>query len=90
MPVSYLMFTFRGRIDRLTYWHAAVFIWLAFYVLYNLIEYVFGTPATIVLHPLLYWVLLATATKRLHDVGKSIFAMAFMLIPVFGPLWLIF
>ncbi len=90
MPVSYLMFTFRGRIDRLTYWHAAVFIWLAFYVLYNLIEYVFQTPATIVLYPLLYWVLLATATKRLHDVGKSIFSILFVLIPVFGPLWLIF
>ncbi|BDS09985.1 FAD-binding protein [Aureispira anguillae] len=90
LPVSYLMFTYWGRINRLTYWHATLFIWLAFYVLYNLIEYVFGTAATIVLYPFLFWTLLATASKRLHDVGKSAYAIGWIVVPIVGPLWLVY
>lgn len=90
LPVSYLMVTYIGRINRMTYWHGVVFIWLAFYVLYNLIEYVFGTAATIVLYPFLFWGLFATATKRLHDVGKSGYALFALAIPILGPLWLVY
>lgn len=90
LPVSYLMFTYWGRINRSTYWQAAIFIWLAFYVLYNLIEYVFGSQATFILYPLLFWTLVATATKRLHDVGKSAYALWALIVPVLGPLWLVY
>jgi len=90
LPVSYLMLTYIGRINRMTYWHTAVFIWLAFYVLYNLIEYIFGTAATICLYPFLFWSLFATATKRLHDVGKSSYALFALTIPILGPLWLVY
>ncbi len=90
LPISYLMLTYIGRINRITYWHAVIFIWLAFYVCYNLIEYVFGTPATMILYPFLFWSLLATAIKRLHDVGKSGYALLILIIPILGPLWLIY
>lgn len=90
LPVSYLMLTYIGRINRMTYWHAVIFIWLAFYVLYNLIEYVFGTTATIVLYPFLFWGLFTTGTKRLHDLGKSGYALFALAIPVLGPLWLVY
>ena len=90
LPVSYLMLTYIGRINRTTYWHGVVFIWLAFYVLYNLIEYILGTDATIFLYPFLFWSLFATAMKRLHDVGKSSYALFALAIPILGPLWLVY
>lgn len=90
LPVSYLLFTTRGRIDRLTYWTASVFIWATFYVLFNLLEFVFSYSATWFIYPLLFWALYATATKRLHDSNKSGFWLWFILVPVLGPLVLIF
>jgi hypothetical protein len=36
LPVSYLLFTSRGRIDRVTYWTASLFIWSTFYILFKI------------------------------------------------------
>jgi FAD/FMN-containing dehydrogenase/uncharacterized membrane protein YhaH (DUF805 family) len=90
LPVSYLLFTTRGRINRKTYWTASIFIWSAFYVLFNFVEFVFNYSATWVLYPLIFWAFIATATKRLHDQDKTGFWMWLLLIPVLGPLVLIF
>jgi uncharacterized membrane protein YhaH (DUF805 family) len=38
----------------------------------------------------LFWALFATATKRLHDTNRSGFFLWLILIPVIGPLVLIF
>lgn len=90
LPVSYLLFTTRGRINRMTYWIVSVFIWTSFYVLFSALEFVFSPRATWVIYPLLFWALLATAIKRLHDSNKTGFWLWLVLIPVLGPLILIF
>lgn len=90
LPVSYLLFTSRGRINRLTYWTVSIFIWTVFYVLFNFLEFSFSYSATWVLYPLLFWALIATATKRLHDSNRTGFWLWLILIPVLGPLVLIF
>jgi FAD/FMN-containing dehydrogenase len=74
----------------MTYWTVSIFIWTAFYVLFNFLEYLFSYGATWVIYPILFWALYATATKRLHDSNRSGFWLWFVLIPVLGPLLLIF
>lgn len=90
LPVSYLLFTTRGRINRLTYWVVSVFIWSAFYVQFNALQYAFSYAATWAVYPLLFWALFCTATKRLHDSNKSALWLWFIFVPVAGPLLLIF
>ena len=90
LPVSYLLFTIRGRINRLNYWIVSIFIWTTFYVLFNFLEFIFSYSATWILYPLLFWALIATATKRLHDSNKTGFWIWLILIPVLGPLILVF
>ena len=90
LPVSYLLFTIRGRISRLTYWTACVFIWTTFYVLFNALEYGISYTATWIIYPLLFWALMATATKRLHDINLSGRWLLLLIVPVLGPLVLIF
>ncbi len=89
LPVSYLLFTFHGRISRLTYWTASLLIWSAFYSLFNLLQY-FSHAATWLLYPLLFWSLFCTASKRLHDVNLSSRWLLLVLIPVLGPLAVIY
>ena len=89
LPVSYLLFTNRGRINRGTYWIISLFIWSSFYILFtalNLISY----SASWILYPILFWALIATATKRLHDTNKSAHWLWLVFIPVLGPLILIY
>lgn len=82
LPVSYLLFTTRGRINRLTYWVSSVFIWCSFYILFQLLD--------IFVLPILFWALYATAAKRLHDTNKPATWLFFLLVPVAGPLYLIY
>lgn len=89
LPVSYLLFTNRMRIDRLTYWTVSIFIWTSFYILFYLINKI-SYSATWILYPILFWTLISTATKRLHDQNKSGHWLWLILIPVFGPLILLF
>jgi FAD/FMN-containing dehydrogenase/uncharacterized membrane protein YhaH (DUF805 family) len=89
LPVSYLLFTNRGRIDRLTYWTASIFIWSSFYILFFLLNKV-SYSATWIIYPILFWALISTATKRLHDSNKSGHWLWIILVPVFGPLILIY
>ncbi len=89
LPVSYLLFTNRGRISRGVYWTASLFIWTSFYLLFNLLALI-GNAATWFIYPLLFWTIIATATKRLHDSNKNTHWLWLVLIPVFGPLVLIY
>lgn len=90
LPVSYLLFTTRGRINRLTYWVAAIFIWTSFYILFNLLAYTISFAATWIIYPLLFCALMATATKRLHDTNKSARWLLLIFIPVAGALMLFY
>lgn len=89
LPVSYLLFTNHGRIDRLTYWTVSLFIWTSFYILFNLLEAI-SYQATWIIYPLLFWAIIATATKRLHDISKSGNWLWLVVIPVLGPIVLIY
>lgn len=90
LPVSYLLFTNRGRINRATYWTASIFIWTSFYVLFNLLEYTISYTATLFIYPILFWALIATATKRLHDSNKSARWLWLIAIPVAGAAVLLY
>ncbi|WP_317171498.1 FAD-binding protein [Spirosoma profusum] len=90
LPLSYLLFTLRGRINRSTYWLVSVFIWSTFYVIHTLLYDGFGEGATYVLYPLLLGSLVATATKRLHDTNRSGYWLSVVLIPIVGAIWLIY
>jgi len=93
LPVTYLLFTRRGRISRSTYWHASVLIWCSLYILYTGLKHLLGPTGTWLLYPPFFWSIFATSSKRLHDVGKSGLWLALALIPVIGPvylLWLLF
>jgi FAD/FMN-containing dehydrogenase/uncharacterized membrane protein YhaH (DUF805 family) len=89
LPVTYLLFTFNGRLSKGVYWLAALFYWCTFYVLYNLLAFTIGSGSTWVLYPLLFWIVAATSIKRLHDQNRSGYWLLTILIPVIGPLWLI-
>ena len=90
LPVSYLLFTLRGRISRLTYWTVSIFIWTSFYILFSALHYFISYSATCVIYPLLFWALIATATKRLHDNGITGYWICIVLLPVVGPLALFY
>jgi uncharacterized membrane protein YhaH (DUF805 family) len=90
LPVTYLLFTLMGRINRRAYWVASIFIWTSFYVLFNLLQYAVSFAATWAIYPLLFWALFATATKRLHDSNKTGFWLFLMAVPILGPLALIY
>ena len=57
-------------------------------MLYNLLLFGIGEQATYIL-PLLFWIIAATSIKRLHDQNYSGYWLLTVLIPVLGPLWLI-
>jgi uncharacterized membrane protein YhaH (DUF805 family) len=88
LPVTYLLFTFNGRLSKGAFWLASLFYWCAFYVLYNLLLFTIGEGATFILYPLLFWIIAATSIKRLHDQSYSGYWLFTVLIPVLGPLLL--
>jgi FAD/FMN-containing dehydrogenase/uncharacterized membrane protein YhaH (DUF805 family) len=88
LPVTYLLFTFNGRIAKSTFWLVSIFYWCTFYVLYNLLSTI-DEQATFALYPLLFWIITATCIKRLHDQNISGYWLFAILLPVVGPLWLI-
>jgi FAD/FMN-containing dehydrogenase/uncharacterized membrane protein YhaH (DUF805 family) len=90
LPVSYLLFTSHGRINRLTYWTASLLIWSAFYVLFNTFEFLFSYTATLVLYPILFWALFSTSSKRAHDCNLSAHILWMVFIPVLGAIVLIY
>jgi len=90
LPVSYLLFTNRGRIDRLTFWTAQIFIWSSFYILIQAIESLLGFKATYIIYPLLFWSLYCTSRKRLQDSNKTGKRLLLIAVPVLGPLLLVF
>ncbi len=85
-----MLFTFNGRIAKGIYWTASLFYWSTFYVLYNLLLYTIGSGATFILYPLLFWIIIATSVKRLHDQSKSAWWLLLVLVPALGPLVLIY
>jgi uncharacterized membrane protein YhaH (DUF805 family) len=80
--------SFRGRIERSTFWWSALALGAVFVVLLVFLETTFGRGSTFVLYPPLFWGAAALAVKRLHDRGISAWWLLAALIPIIGPLWL--
>jgi FAD/FMN-containing dehydrogenase/uncharacterized membrane protein YhaH (DUF805 family)/SAM-dependent methyltransferase len=89
LPITYLLFTKRGRIARSTYWYATLLIWCSFYILYTSLNQFLGMASTWILYPFFFWAVVATSAKRLHDTGKSGLWLFAMLAPILGPLYLL-
>ncbi len=90
LPVSYLLFTVNGRMSKGAFWLASIFYWCTFYVLYNVLLFGRGPGSTFFLYPVLFWIIIATSIKRLHDHNKSGYWLLALLVPVFGPLLLFY
>ncbi|MGN6179557.1 MAG: FAD-binding protein, partial [Mucilaginibacter sp.] len=90
LPVSYLLFTINGRMSKGAFWLASVFYWCTFYVFYNVLLFGIGPRSTFFLYPILFWIIIATSIKRLHDHNKSGYWLLALLVPLFGPLLLFY
>ena len=89
MKIGRLLLSFRGRIPRSTFWVTTLLLGLAFVLLLISTETVFGRTSSLVLYPPFFWAVGAIVTKRMRDRGKSPAWLSLVLIPVFGPLWLL-
>ncbi len=89
LPVTYLLFTWRGRIPRSIYWQASILIWCSFYILYTALNALAGPTGTWIIYPFFFWAFFATSSKRLHDRGRSGLWLLALLLPVIGPAYLL-
>jgi uncharacterized membrane protein YhaH (DUF805 family) len=88
MPLTQLLFSFSGRINRAPYWAVTVSligILLVLAVIIGAATQIFG-PAILILLVIFYipalWIGLAIAVKRLHDRNKSAWwLLVFYLVP---------
>lgn len=85
-----LLYSWRGRIARQTFFWCSLATAALFLVLFVFLETMVSRPATWILYPPFFWVVLALAVKRLHDAGQSARWLFVLAIPVAGPLWLLY
>lgn len=85
-----LLFSFKGRTRRSTWWAATCTVGLAFNVFTVFAETALFHNASLPLYPLFIWMLAALAVKRLHDTGKSVASLVWLLLPILGPLAILF
>jgi uncharacterized membrane protein YhaH (DUF805 family) len=88
--LSAIFFTFKARLPRSPFWWCCIGLWIVFAVLLVFLESSLGRASTWILYPPFIWILAALMTKRLHDRGSSAWQLLWLLLPVAGPLWLIF
>ena len=82
-----LLFSFRGRMPRATFWCSALLTAAAFVALLVLLEAAFERQASLVIYPPLFWAMAALAVRRLRDRGRRPAWLLMLLIPIVGPLW---
>lgn len=90
LPVTFLLLTFKGRIDRQTYWLASLFMWSNFYIFYKVFGFIGGEKLTLPFIPLMLWGISAVSTKRFHDRGKSGLNMLWIFVPVAGLIYIFY
>ncbi len=87
-----ILFSFKGRIPRKTYWGsflgmmAASIIFVLITRLFELSENTFIVLFMIFYIPLI-WVSLAIQVKRWHDRDKSGWWVLISFVPIIGPIW---
>ena len=70
MTLLQVLFSFEGRIGRTTWWISQIVAGVLGSILCVLLAQMMKQWALALLLPI-YWITLATTTKRLHDLGKS-------------------
>lgn len=95
MTVSEVLFSFKGRIGRLTYW-AYMLAFIVFSFVAQTIDYSIGYteasdigPFDIAATLLMLWPVLAVSVKRWHDRNKSALWVLIGLIPIIGIIWVL-
>lgn len=86
-----LFYSFKGRVDRQTYWSFAMapgLIFLTLAALFDLPTRMTGFGFT-VFTLLIAWVAVAVGVKRCHDRGRSGWFLLVLLIPVVGAMWVL-
>lgn len=88
--LPWLLFSFRGRVSRRTWWLWGVAAMLGLGLYFTVLLRVAGLSAEgseIVVNLLLLWPTLALSAKRWQDRNKSAWWVLLMLLPVVGWLW---
>jgi len=85
-----LLFSFHGRIPRSTFWWTALLSSAVFVVLLVFLEAAFGRHSSLALYPPFVWILAALGARRLRDRGRHLAWFLALVLPVIGPLWMIF
>ena len=81
--------SFRGRLSRAGFWWTSVLLAASAALLTLLLAPLMGRAAALVVSPLFFWMLAAAAVQRLRDLGRTPWWLLAALIPVAGPLWLL-
>jgi uncharacterized membrane protein YhaH (DUF805 family) len=85
-----LFFTFKSRLARSSFWWGCIACWVGFVVLFVFLAASLGRPSTWMLYPPFAWMIASLLVKRLHDRGSSGWQLLWVLVPVLGPLWLVY
>ena len=83
-------FLWYGRIARGTWFTRLVIAALVAVAFGLLAGAVAGDPGTALVAAVFVWSAAAISVQRLHDIGKSAWALLVAIVPIVGPLWLLF
>jgi len=97
MRIINLLFSFQGRIPRLSFWVGLISIFGIFLAVGGIMNALAGEDGNSkydsivgsVLAPLCIWIALAIQIKRWHDRGHSGWRVLINVIPILGPLWVL-
>lgn len=78
-----------GRLSRGCFNVLLPLVLLLFAALYVLIEALGSETLTWLLYPFTAWALLVLLARRLHDQGRSLASLLWVLLPIAGPLCLL-
>ncbi|WP_018969142.1 DUF805 domain-containing protein [Rubritalea marina] len=88
-----ILFGFKGRISRSSYWAYSIVTMLAFYAIVFVTSLVFGSESlaasiiALVCYLPVLWITIAIQAKRWHDRDKSAWWVLIAFVPVVGALW---
>ena len=83
--MSQILFSFQGRISRVTYWIALVSLTLVFYAGFRAVVASGDSIAGLILLMIpVLWIALATQVKRWQDIGWSGWLVLLGLVPYIG------
>ncbi len=90
LPIPYILFSFKGRVPRRTWWLYGVFGPVLFTAMAEMLLGIVGVAersAESLSTLILMWPCAAVSAKRWHDRDKSGWWVLILLIPLLGMLW---